>query len=234
MTESNKRPGETAGRQEARCGETTGTPKHPGEISGMHKQRRSGRLTLAVPILIIGSDSEGRVFSEETHTVLLSLHGAGIVSRHRLMAEQELVLRAVELKRETEVRVVGEIGQQGEMHTYGVAFLDERLDFWQMEFPPAPMAPGWSGALTLECGGCKGMVELANGDFEYDICAIHGGLARFCDDCGLLTVWRQSHEVMPAPRVTAGRKAASAKAAVVVEELVEPQARPGQRKWSSR
>ncbi len=192
----------------------------------MQKQRRSGRLTLAVPILIIGSDSEGRVFSEETHTVLLSLHGAGIVSRHRLMAEQELVLRAVELQRETEVRVVGEIGQQGEMHTYGVAFLDERLDFWQMEFPPAPVAPGWSGALTLECGGCKGMVELANGDFEYDICAIHGGLARFCDDCGLLTVWRQSHEVMPAPRVTAGGKAASAKATVAVEEMVEPQARP--------
>ncbi len=82
----------------------TESNKRPGEISGMHKQRRSGCLTLAVPILIIGSDSEGRVFSEETHTVLLSLHGAGIVSRHRLMAEQELVLRAVELQRETEVR----------------------------------------------------------------------------------------------------------------------------------
>ncbi len=174
---------------ESKCG--------PGETAGTKKARRSGRVSLAVPILIIGSDAEGRVFSEETHTVVVSLHGAGIVSRNKLMAEQELTLRSVETSREAEVRVVGEIAQQGEIHTYGVAFLDERLDFWKLEFPAGPTWDNRPATLVLECGGCKCTVELANGDFEYDICAIHGGLARFCDECGLLTVWRQSHEVMP-------------------------------------
>ena len=40
----------------------------------MSKQmRRSGRLLKSLPILLIGSDAEGRVFSENTHTVVLSL-----------------------------------------------------------------------------------------------------------------------------------------------------------------
>jgi len=182
----------------------------PGTTSGTAKSRRSGRISKQVPIVIIGSDSEGRVFTEETHTVMLSLHGAGIVSRHGLVPEQELILRARDANREAEVRVVGEIGRQGGLHTYGVAFLDETLDFWQAEFPPPPDWCERPAVLTLECGGCRGEVELLNGDFEYDICAVHGGLTRYCDDCGMLTVWRSSTEVMPTGRKIkrGGRKAA--------------------------
>jgi hypothetical protein len=105
-----------------------------------HKVRRSGRITIAVPILLIGSDCEGRVFSEETKTVILSLHGAGILSRHKLVSEQELVLRSLESNREADIRVVGEIGSQGDVHAYGVAFVHETLDFWQTAFPP-PESP---------------------------------------------------------------------------------------------
>jgi hypothetical protein len=159
------------------------------------KQRRSGRLTIAVPILLIGTDDEGRVFSEETHTVVLSRYGAGIVSREKFFAEQELILRVVKTGREAEVRVVGEIGNQDDLHTYGVTFVNEEGDFWQVEFPPSPV---WRPVgLILECGGCKQIVELRDGDFEYDICAIHGGLARFCNECGLLTVWRKSIQSAP-------------------------------------
>jgi len=49
------------------------------------KVRRSGRMTVAVPILLIASDCVGRVFSEETKTVIISLHGAGMLSRHKLV-----------------------------------------------------------------------------------------------------------------------------------------------------
>jgi len=76
------------------------------------KMRRSGRLLKSLPILLIGSDAEGRMFSEDSHTVVLSLHGAGIVSNHKLMAEQELILRSKETEREAEIRVVGEIGSE--------------------------------------------------------------------------------------------------------------------------
>jgi hypothetical protein len=67
--------------------------------------------------------------------VVLRLHGAGIVSNHKLLAEQEMILRSVESNREAEIRVVGEIGSEDGHFTYGVALLDEDLDFWKMDFP---------------------------------------------------------------------------------------------------
>jgi hypothetical protein len=165
--------------------------------AGNAAMRRSGRVSRQVAILLIGSDTEGTVFCEETHTVVLSRHGAGVVSRQRLVAEQELVLRIFGTDREAEIRVVGEIAKEGDVHTYGVASVDERLDFWGVDFPEAPVWEGRPEVLTLECGSCKELVELRNADFEYDICVIHGGLPRFCEECGFLTVWRRANEAWP-------------------------------------
>jgi hypothetical protein len=172
------------------------------------KMRRSGRLFKSVPILLIGSDADGRVFTEESHTVVLSLHGAGIISNHKLLAEQELILRSAETNREAEIRVVGEIGSEEGHHTYGVAFLHEDLDFWGMDFPAPPSPAERPLELVLECGSCGDTVSLLNGDYEFDVCAIHGGLVRYCTDCGYATVWRRP-EAGETPRVIApkvGRK----------------------------
>ncbi|HEY1471231.1 MAG TPA: PilZ domain-containing protein [Candidatus Acidoferrum sp.] len=169
-----------------------------------HKARRSGRITIAVPILLIGSDSEGRVFSEETKTVIISLHGAGILSRHKLVSEQELVLRSLESNREADIRVVGEIGSQGDFHAYGVAFVHETLDFWKTSIPP-PEAPQESvSSLSLECASCTSPLVLEHGDFEFDVCVIHGGLVRYCDHCGFATVWKfASQTPAPSPQLVA-------------------------------
>jgi len=156
-----------------------------------NKVRRSGRLTKSVPILLIGSDTEGRVFSEQAHTVVLSLHGAGIVSRHKLLAEQEMVLRSLASNREAEIRVVGEIASTGDQHTYGVAFLDESIDFWGEQFPPPPSLEERPLELLLECSSCGEPASVINGDFEFDVCAIHGGLVRYCGACGFATVWKR-------------------------------------------
>ncbi|HWN75897.1 MAG TPA: PilZ domain-containing protein [Candidatus Udaeobacter sp.] len=172
------------------------------------KMRHSGRLFKSVPILLIGSDADGRVFTEETHTVVLSLHGAGIISNHKLLAEQEIILRSAETNRETEIRVVGEIGSEDGHHTYGVAFLGDDLDFWGMDFPPPPSPAERPLELVLECGSCGDTVTLLNGDYEFDVCAIHGGLVRYCTDCGFATVWKRP-EPGEAPRTVApkvGRK----------------------------
>src|ERR1700722_5990760 len=195
------------------------------------KMRRSGRLLQSIPILLIGSDAEGRVFSEGTHTVVLSLHGAGIVSAYKLVAGQELILRAVASNREAEIRVVGEIGSQDGLYTYGVEFLDEELDFWKMDFPAPPSPTERPLELVVECGSCGATVTLLNGDYEFDVCAIHGGLVRYCTQCGFATVWRRP-ETGGAPRTAASkaeRKLEPPQTAVVVEhvglELEEQEAR---------
>ena len=165
---------------------------HPGDPTPEYQPaRRSGRITRRIAILLFGHDEEGHTFSEHTHTVVLSLHGAGILSSHRFTPEQELILRVEETNREAEVRVVGEIATDGNLHTYGVAFLNKCPDLWQLEFPQQPMPDGQSSVLPLECGACGRRIEVAHGEFEYDIGQIHGGLTRHCSQCGTLTVWRR-------------------------------------------
>ena len=191
------------------------------------KVRRSGRISKQVPILLIGSDSDGRVFSEVTKTVVLSFHGAGIVSANKLIAEQELHIRSMVTNREAAVRVVGEIAEDQGVHTYGVAFLDESLDFWQLAFPPAPPPDERPLVLALECSGCRAPITVENGDFEFDVCAIHGGLVRYCDNCGMATVWKQTTH-LPAlrPLVAALSSAAEPQPPATAVALLDPPPSP--------
>jgi hypothetical protein len=172
-------------------------------------RRHSGRITKSTPILLLGTDAEGRVFSEETRTVILSFHGAGILSAHKLMAEQEMTLRSATTLREAEIRVVGEIAVQDGFYVYGVAFLDDSLNFWEEHFPPPPVNSGRPLLLSLECSSCQTTATLPNGEFESDICAIHGGLVRYCDACGYSTIWKtrvgSPHPITPQPAL--GKKA---------------------------
>ena len=86
--------------------------------------RRSSRIPKELAILLTGSDMDGKGFSEMTKTVLLSRHGAGIISTYKLSAEQEIIIRYLDTNKEALVRVVGRIGSEGEIYTYGVAFVD--------------------------------------------------------------------------------------------------------------
>lgn len=151
--------------------------------------RSSGRIPKEIPIILIGSDLGGSVFSEPTKTVLLSLHGAGLLSRHKLCAEQEMVLRCPELNKEAEIRVVGQLGTQQGVHTYGVAFVDASLKFWDVEFPSLSPVERELGLLSLVCNSCKTLEKVDDTGIEADICATNEGVLRFCKRCGSSTLW---------------------------------------------
>jgi len=159
--------------------------------------RSSGRIPKQIPILLIGSDLDGRVFSEHTSTVLLSLHGAGILSRHKLSPEQELVLRWPEKNRETEIRVVGHLGEQSGQHTYGVAFFDENLNFWEIDFPPVSSSEMELGVLALVCIICNTLEKIDDSSVEADVCASNGSVLRSCKRCGTATLWKPALSVIP-------------------------------------
>ena len=164
--------------------------------------RRSTRIPKQLAILLVGSDFEGRVFSEKTKTVVLSRHGAGIVSEYKLYAEQELVIRVVETNKEAEVRVVGQLAAQSGVYTYGVAFLDPNVDLWGLEFATATEAEMLARRTLLECSGCKGREIVDQTDLESDVFAINKSLMRYCKKCGSSTLWKQASGDVEAP--TAG------------------------------
>jgi hypothetical protein len=163
--------------------------------------RITGRIPKEIPILLIGSDLDGKVFSEPTNTVLLSLHGAGIVSHHKLSPEQELILRCPDRNSETAVRIVGQIGASNGIYTYGLAFVDPNLNFWSLEFPPLTPAEIEAGLLPLVCSSCKTIEKLENSGIEADMFAVNKSLLRFCKHCGFSTIWKKPPEV-PDPEAT--------------------------------
>jgi hypothetical protein len=156
--------------------------------------RRSCRISKEISILIVGSDTVGRVFSEPTKTVLLSRHGAGIVSRYKLSAEQELILRRLDTNKETEVRVVGQIGEESEAYTYGVAFLDSTNNFWGINFPAPSEVEQKARIVLMECSSCKARETVEHSDLESDVYFVNEGIFRFCKRCGSSTFWKRASE----------------------------------------
>jgi hypothetical protein len=154
--------------------------------------RRSSRIPKEIGILLIGSDTVGKVFSEETKTVLLSRHGAGIVSHYKLSAEQELILRRLDTNKETEVRVVGQIGAESDIYTYGVAFLDSKNNFWGIKFPQSSDAEKGANTALLQCSSCKAREAVEHSDLESDVYLINEGIVRFCEHCGSSTFWKRA------------------------------------------
>lgn len=161
--------------------------------------RRSGRLAKEIAIVLIGSDMEGKVFSEQTNTVVLSRHGAGIVSQQKLAPEQELIIRRLDTNQETELRIVGQIGTQADSYTYGAAFVDSNVNFWGVDFPPLTPTEKEAVHWVLECISCKDRETLDHSDVASDVYAINEGIVRYCNHCGFSTVWKRAFGPAPEP-----------------------------------
>jgi hypothetical protein len=156
--------------------------------------RRSSRIPKEIAILLVGSDMEGKMFSEQARTVLLSRHGAGIVSEYKLSPEQELILRSLETNKEAEVRVVGQLGSYRESYTYGVAFLNQNIDFWGIEFPPVSQSEKEANRVVLQCAGCKARETVVQSDLESDVYIVNEGIVRYCKSCGNSTFWKRAED----------------------------------------
>jgi PilZ domain len=193
----------------------------------MGKVRRSGRIAKEIRILLLGMDCMGVVFSEETQTVTLSRHGAGIISKHKLATDGLLIMRFLGGSTETAIRLIGQLGQDARGFVYGVAFVDEDEDFWELKFPPPPT---WSVIVDgpMQCASCKRCEIVDQSEVEADVYALSESILRYCIYCGTPTVWRKASKEVVTPAlanvsttaevVTAG-KGESSRAPVVAARM---------------
>jgi hypothetical protein len=166
----------------------------------MQRKRRSGRIAKELPIVLLGTDATGKEFSEETITVVLSRHGAGVVTRYRFSPDERLTLRLPSSAKEAEIRLVGQIGGEPGRYVYGVTFVDPNPDFWPMEFPPPDPFEPISQQIALECSMCQTRAEMEQGDIEEDVYSVSGNILRHCAECGTSTPWKKATgEAIPAP-----------------------------------
>jgi len=158
----------------------------------MQRKRRSGRIAKEIAIVLLGTDNTGKMFSEETKTVVLSRHGAGIVSRYRFSPDELLTLRLPDSSQEAEIRLVGQIGGEPGRYVYGVAFVDPDPCFWPMEFPEPESFESAGSFFALECSLCHALQNVEQHEIEQDVYNVNGNVLRFCTDCGSSTPWKKS------------------------------------------
>ena len=166
------------------------------ELAEQHV-RRSSRIPKEVAILLTGCDANGKQFIEETKTVMLSRYGAGIVSKHKLITEQELILVHTQSNKEADIRIVGQIGSANGSYTYGVAFLHPEVNFWGVEFPSLTGAEIQEKSTSLQCTLCGCREVIGQEALELDVYAVHGAILRDCKQCVRSTLWKKVSGVAP-------------------------------------
>ena len=111
-----------------------GTPPPTGNDA---TRRRSQRviLTLAVTVRTVEAPKDTS-FEEDSHTLVVNVHGALIVLASRVKKGQRLLLTNRATK-EAQLCRVASLGSSTEGKTQvGVEFLKPSPDFWHISFPP--------------------------------------------------------------------------------------------------
>jgi PilZ domain len=154
------------------------------------KVRRSGRITFAVPIELVGTDVYGQEFWEETTTTVVSRYGAAIVSRRKLTPQQEMTIRRLDTNKEAEIRIVAKVSDERDGYVYGVGFTNSEIDFWEMQFLDPPQLEKDTHSVTLACDSCHTRETVQAGEVALGVLDDEHGISRFCKRCQTSTRWR--------------------------------------------
>ena len=104
-------------------------------------RRRSQRVLLRLPILVIGRGPDGQHVSENAFTVNVSSRGALIQMSMRVEAGQKILCRNPDTLEEQFVRVVHLTPAAEGKSEVGVEFLTPAPKFWRISFPPDDWTP---------------------------------------------------------------------------------------------
>jgi hypothetical protein len=109
----------------------------PPAISDDTTPRRSQRVMLKVPVVVLARGADNKPVSEETRTVTVNAHGAMILLGLKVSIGQSLMLRNLRTGEEVSCRVVYLSPYQSETREVGVEFIKPFPRFWRISFPPA-------------------------------------------------------------------------------------------------
>ncbi len=153
-------------------------------------RRRSDRVSLELPIEVGGSDARGVDFFEPGRTVVVSRHGAKIFFHRVLPPNQEVTLLCKTTGQEAAARIVGQVQKLEHGYYYGVAFLDDAANPWEIEFPELTESERAAARVLLECAACHARKVTYLESSEAEVFEANRRLSLKCVRCGDMTVWR--------------------------------------------
>jgi len=104
-------------------------------------ERRSQRVMLKAPVVILTRGADNKTMFEETQTITVNIHGAMNVSRLKFEVGQIITLRNSRTGEESPCRVVYLSPRQTENREVGIEFMEPRPQFWRISFPPPDWTP---------------------------------------------------------------------------------------------
>lgn len=100
------------------------------------EQRRCTRLLVAVPVILVGKDSAGRKFLEETRTLSINRMGAAIETSHPIVPGVELLIKNASMGVTVRARALRWRRRDRETPFLAVELLDVK-NVWGIQYPPA-------------------------------------------------------------------------------------------------
>ena len=113
----------------------------PSNPAPAHNRRRSQRVFLRLPILVIARGPDQQHVSENAFTTNVNAHGALILMSMRLEVGQKILFRNTETLEEQFVKVIHVTSAAEGKTEVGVEFLKPAPKFWRISFPPDDWTP---------------------------------------------------------------------------------------------
>jgi hypothetical protein len=157
---------------------------------GTSEHRRSERILLTIPILVMGIDLSGEEYTEETHTVVLNREGALIALQHAMAPQNTLRIINLQTDAAASFRVVGRTRPATSDGTeWGVEYLKEGMNIWGVDFPVQQREGELNAAALLDCQACKNKFFWPVTLMEVEVLNSTGVIQNFCDKCRTPTNW---------------------------------------------
>ena len=98
--------------------------------------RRSSRATIDIPVEVYGQGSDGKVFHEETRTLVVNAYGALVLLAAGISLKQAVLLVNKKTRNEIECRVAYRKEIEKGPAEVGIEFVNPSPRFWGIAFPP--------------------------------------------------------------------------------------------------
>jgi hypothetical protein len=160
--------------------------------------RSSERVSLKLPIRLLGISESRQDFAEVGYTVDVSRHGVSITVDRQLRVGQKVKIERIGVGKGAQAQVVDHKASTSEGHIFGLALADSEADLWNVAFPPETERQKAVLRILLRCISC-GQLEVSYlNEFESGLFLAHHSVARLCRQCAGWTTWNQPYSHIPA------------------------------------
>ena len=169
--------------------------------------RQSDRVRFRMPVEVSWTNSGSEVVRQVAETMLVSRNGGVLRLGERLAAGQEITLRRMEGDeiKSTRARVMAEIDQEPEGALYAIHIIDQRADFWDIDFPAPHKAEEALARLLMECGFCQRREVVYLNELELKSFEVRRCVARHCKHCDTPSIWVEAQSEVKAPEPGAAK-----------------------------